>query len=212
MGAAPVPKAPRVPEAGLVHPTARLRESAMGRWCELSAGASLAYSTLGDWSYLMEGVQVAHAAIGRFCAVAAGTRINAPNHPMERASLHRFTYVPEYYFAGEARDAAFFAGRAAARVTVGNDVWIGNGVTVLPGVAVGDGAVLAAGAVVTRDVEPYAIVAGVPARFLRWRFPPEVAARLAALAWWNWPEARLRAALLDFRTLPVEAFLARYGG
>ncbi len=209
---APAPKPPRVPEAGLVHRTAKLRESRIGRWCELSEGAGLAYSTLGDWSYLMEGAQAAHAAIGKFCAVAAGARINAPNHPMERASLHRFTYVPEYYFAGEARDAGFFAARAAARVAIGNDVWIGHGVTVMPGVSVGDGAVLAAGAVVTRDVEPYAVVAGVPARFLRWRFPPEVAARLAALAWWDWPEERLRGALGDFRELSAEAFLARHGG
>ena len=81
--------------------------------------------------------------------------------------------------AGEERDAAFFAARAGARVSIGNDVWIGHGATVLPGVSVGDGAVLAAGAVVTRNVAPYAVVAGVPARFLRWRFPPEVAARLA---------------------------------
>ena len=209
---ADAPKPSRVPEAGIIHPTARLRESRVGRWCELSEGASLSYSTLGDWSYLMEGVQVAHAAIGKFCAVAAGARINAPNHPMERASLHRFTYVPEYYFAGEARDAGFFAARAAARVTVGNVVWVGHGVTVLPGVSVGDGAVLAAGAVVTRDVEPYAVAAGVPARFLRWRFPPETAARLAALAWWDWPEEQLRGALGDFRDLPVEVFLARHSG
>lgn len=202
--------APRVPEAGLVHPSAKLRESRIGRWCEVSAGASLAYSTLGDWSYLMEGVQVAHAEIGKFCAIAAGARINPPNHPMERASQHRFSYVPEYYFEDAQRDAAFFAARAAARVAIGNDVWIGHGVTVLPEVTVGDGAVLAAGAVVTRDVAPYAIVAGVPARQLRWRFPPEIAARLRALGWWDWPVERLRAAVADFRALPVEVFLARY--
>ena len=93
---------------------------------------------------------------------------------------------------------------------VGHDTWIGHGVTILPGVTIGDGAVVGSGAVVTKDVEPYTIVAGVPAKFMRRRFEPQIAARMQALAWWDWDHASLRAALDDFRNLSAEAFLKRY--
>ncbi len=95
-------------------------------------------------------------------------------------------------------------------VEIGNDVWIGHAATVLPGVCVGDGAVIGAGAVVTRDVPDFAIVAGVPARLLRYRFDPDLCTRLQRLAWWNWSHAQLQAALDDFRSLPIRTFCERY--
>ena len=88
--------------------------------------------------------------------------------------------------------------------------WIGHGVTVLPGITIGHGAVVAAGAVVTKDVPPYAVVAGVPARFLKWRFAPEISTRIIALAWWDWEHDRLAQAVDDMRALSVEAFLEKY--
>jgi serine acetyltransferase len=81
---------------------------------------------------------------------------------------------------------------------------------VLPGRAIGDGAVIAAGAIVTKDVAPYTIVGGNPAKLLKRRFAPEIAARLSALAWWDWDHEKLRAALPDFRALAIEAFLEKY--
>jgi carbonic anhydrase/acetyltransferase-like protein (isoleucine patch superfamily) len=89
-------------------------------------------------------------------------------------------------------------------------VWIGHGAIVLPGRSVGTGAVIAAGAVVTKDVVPYAIVAGNPARVVRLRFSEPIAARLERLKWWDWSHERLRAALTDFRQLPIERFLDKY--
>jgi hypothetical protein len=129
---------------------------------------------------------------------------------MERASQAHFTYRASAYFPGEEDEAAFFDRRRAAAVTIGHDVWIGHGAIVLPGRRIGHGAVIAAGAVVVRDVAPYEIVGGLPARLLKRRFSPAIAARLEALAWWDWDHERLRAALPDFRALSIEAFLDRH--
>lgn len=193
-----------------IHPSATLRDSTIGARCELLERCAVEYSTIGDASYLGHDCQVADATIGKFCAIAAHVRIGPPNHPMERPSLHRFTYVPEYYDASKQRDAAFFAARRAARATIGNDVWIGHGVTVLAGVTVGDGAVLAAGAVVAKDVAPYTIVGGVPGRMIRERFSRDIAARLAQIAWWDWPFEVVMQRLADFRTDDVAAFCDRW--
>jgi phosphonate metabolism protein (transferase hexapeptide repeat family) len=133
-------------------------------------------------------------------------------HPMERASLHHFTYRSRWYFDGEEDDAQFFAWRAGNAITIGHDTWIGHGAVVMPGVTIGTGAIVGSNAVVTRDVPDYAIAVGVPARVIRQRFPDGIAARLLQLRWWDWDHERLRVALPDFRALGIEAFLERYEG
>jgi phosphonate metabolism protein (transferase hexapeptide repeat family) len=193
-----------------VHETVRLREANIGRRCEVLQNTRIEYAFLGDYSYLGENCDVADAAIGKFTAIANSVRIGAPNHPMARASQHRFTYCPEYYDATAARDRDFFAERRGDRVIVGNDVWIGHAAILLPGVTVGDGAVIAAGAVVSRDVAPYTIVGGVPARAIRRRFPDHVAASLRRITWWDWPDELIFERLGDFRSEAIEQFCERY--
>ncbi|MRT42260.1 acetyltransferase [Enterobacteriaceae bacterium RIT702] len=195
----------------VIDPSVRMRETQIGAQCEVLAETYIEYCELGDFSYLGEHCCVADAQIGRFTAIANHVRIGAPNHPMDRASQHRFTYCPEYYDGQAERDNSFFAERRADRVIIGNDVWIGHGVIVLPGVTVGDGAVLAAGAVVTKDVPPYTIVGGVPAKVIRARFAADIAAQLQAIAWWNWPLEKLMTNLADFQSSDLRTFCQRHG-
>lgn len=200
---------PKIGET-VIDPSVRLRETQIGRRCEVLCNTRIEYASLGDYSYLGEHCDVADAEIGRFCAIANMVRIGAPNHPMERPSQHRFTYVPEYYEQSAVRDTGFFSGRRAARVIIGHDVWIGHAAIVLPGVTIGDGAVIAAGAVVSKDVAPYTIVGGVPARQIRERFTRDIAAKLSAIAWWNWPDEKLFAEVRSFQTGDIELFCERF--
>jgi phosphonate metabolism protein (transferase hexapeptide repeat family) len=194
----------------LVHPTAEIRDSRLGAYTEVGARTRLLEVALGDYSYIVNDSEVAYTTFGKFCSVAAMTRVNPGNHPMARATQSHVTYRASAYFPGERDEDEFFAWRRASLVVIGHDVWIGHGAIILPGRTVGTGAVVGAGAVVTKDVEPYAIVAGNPARVIRPRFPAAVARRLLRLAWWDWDHDQLRAALPDFRQLSIESFLEKY--
>lgn len=194
----------------VIDPTAKVRQATLGRYTEIGARTSFAESSLGDYSYVVNDADVIYTTIGKFCSIAAHTRINPGNHPMQRASQSHFSYRASAYFDDAEDDADFFAWRRSTPVTIGHDVWIGHGAIILPGRTIGTGAVVAGGAVVTKHVPDYTIVAGNPARAVRRRFPEAIAERLKTLAWWDWDHERLRGALQDFRTLSVEAFLERY--
>lgn len=203
---------PRLTEDPLIHPDCDLTATTLGRFTEVGRGTRMSHTTLGDYSYCDRACDIANADIGRFANIAAHVRIGATDHPMDRAALHHFMYRSADYWDDAEPDAAFFAHRLSRRAVIGHDTWIGHAAMVKPEVTVGHGAIVAAGAIVTRDVAPYTIVAGNPARLLRHRQPPDIAERLIALAWWDWDHARLRAALDDFRSLDAPAFLARHGG
>ena len=204
--------AARLSESPTLDPTARVTACRLGRYTEVGARTRLSDTEFGDYSYISEDGEVIYTQVGKFTSIAASVRINPGNHPMERASQAHFTYRARAYWPEEADEAAFFDRRRASPVTVGHDVWIGHGVVILPGRTVGDGAVIGAGAIVTRDVAPYTIVVGNPARPVRERFPAPIAERLRRLAWWDWDHERLRQALPDFRSLAIEEFLERHGG
>ena len=195
----------------LIHPTAQVSQSILGRYVEVEERSSLAETDLGDYSYVMQDCSIWCARIGKFVNIAASVRINAPNHPTWRATLHHFTYRAGDYFENADNETKFFDWRREHAVSIGHDVWIGHGATVLPGVCIGNGAVVGAGAVVSRDVAPYTIVGGVPARLIRNRFDEDIAGRMDRLGWWDWTHDRLFAALKDFQELTAANFLDRYG-
>ncbi|WP_299739630.1 chloramphenicol acetyltransferase [uncultured Roseobacter sp.] len=185
-------------------------EAQFGRFVEIGAGSRVAYSVIGDYSYCDRACDIANADVGKFANIASFVRIGATDHPMDRASLHHFMYRSSDYWDDADHDADWFAHRRARRATIGHDTWIGHNAQIKPEVTVGHGAVVASGAIVTRSVDPYTIVAGVPARPIRDRQPVAIADRMMALGWWDWDHDRLRDALEDFRALPAEAFLEKY--
>ena len=187
-----------------------ITESTFGAYTWIAEGTRVAYSDVGDYSYCDRNCDIANARIGKFSNIASSVRIGATDHPLDRASLHHFMYRSSDYWPDAEIDTEFFIRRRARLSHVGHDTWIGHNAQVKPEVTVGHGAVVAAGAVVTKDVPPYMIVAGVPAKPIRARQPVAVAERLIALAWWNWDHAQLRAALGDFRAMSAEAFLEKY--
>jgi phosphonate metabolism protein (transferase hexapeptide repeat family) len=195
-----------------VHASSQLRETKLGVFTDIAERVNLAECDVGDYSYIERHVEAIYTTIGKFCAVAAGARLNALNHPMERISQHKITYRPNEYFVYAKVDKAFREKRQNARVVIGHDVWIGHGAIVLPGISIGHGAVVAAGAVVTKNVEPYAVVAGVPAKRIKWRFEKLIRERIIALAWWDWEQERLMAAVTDMQAMTVEEFLEKYEG
>jgi chloramphenicol O-acetyltransferase type B len=158
----------------------------------------LSRTKLGRFTYIA-GASISNASVGQFCSIGPETKIGGfGRHPIDWATTH-----PVFYSTRKQAGVSFVETdhfeEDAERVEIGNDVWIGANVLIMDGVRIGDGAIIAAGAVVNRDVDPYSIVGGVPAKLIRHRFPSSVIERFLKLKWWDWPEAELRRRAAQFR-------------
>lgn len=161
-------------------------------------------------------------SIGAFCSFATGVCVHG-NHPMEYITTHPMLYkgspnaplesqlpYEEYhdapwYFAGVQPKGTI---KGEKRITIGNDVWLGRNVVVIDS-NIGNGVIAGAGAIITQDVPDYAIVVGVPARIIRYRYNPEQIAALNKIKWWDWSDEEIRERFDDFY-LPIDEFIQKY--
>ncbi len=142
--------------------------------------------------------------IGKFCSIACGARFlfNSANHAMGSLSTYPFPLFFEEWELERRNVAAAWDNKGD--IVIGNDVWIGYEAVVLAGVTVGDGAIIGARALVTRDVAPYTVVGGVPAKAIKKRFSDETIAALLEMKWWDWPRARIKENLQAIQSGCVE--------
>ncbi len=193
----------------LIGKGANVRDSSLGYACEIGERCEVVNTVMDDYSYISRDSDIINSFVGKFCSIAAHTRINPGNHPLERAAMHHFTYRASRYGFGE-DEPSFFEWRAASPVRIGHDVWVGHGAVIMAGVSIGNGAAIGAGAIVTKDVPAFSIAVGNPAKVIRKRFNDELIEKLERLAWWDWPAETLAERLVDFRALSTEQFVNKY--
>ena len=168
--------------------------------------------TIGDLTYgiptIMHWGEKATLNIGKFCSIASDVTIFlGGNHRTDWVSTYPFNVLN-----GPFPNARNVAGHPSTKgdVVIGNDVWIGWGATILSGVTIGNGAVIAAKAVVTKDVPPYAIVAGNPAQIVKYRFSKEVINSLEKIQWWNWPIEKINSNIRKICNSDMNAFVKEH--
>ena len=150
--------------------------------CFIGPFAKMYHTKIGDYTRLRHFCTTAYAEIGKFCSIASGSKIGIAGHPSNLLSTNSIFYLDNSLNRKFKNDIKY---TPYSKITVGNDVWIGEKCLIMPGVNIGNGAIIAAHAVVTKDVPPYAIVGGVPAKVIKYRFSNDVIEKLQEIRWWH---------------------------
>jgi acetyltransferase-like isoleucine patch superfamily enzyme len=167
-----------------------LHRTSLGFGCWIGSECRLIDTAVGDGSYLSEGGRFDGCVFGKYCSVGPQVLAGFGEHPTDLVSTHPAFYATVAEHPQGLSAHSHFCGRKT--IHVGNDVWIGARAFLRDGVTIGDGAVIGAGAVVVKDVAPYVIVGGVPARPLRQRFPADTIEALLRIRWWDWPREEVK--------------------
>jgi len=167
-----------------IYPGVRVASSSnLGTYVVLFKNVVLTNSFVGDYSFVQKDSMINNADIGRFCSIAMNVVIGPGQHPVDFVSSHPSFYSTTQPVARTFSDKEYY--EPFKRVIIGNDVWIGHNAIVMDGIRVGNGAIIAAGAVVTKNVPDYAIVGGVPAKLIKYRFRDNVIQKLLQSQWWE---------------------------
>lgn len=179
--------------------SARVEYSQISRKAKIWKNTKVFHSKVEDYSYIGPETKLTHAEIGKFCSIAGDCIIGIGNHTLDYISSSSiFTERrngTEMSWVNQDKNAANYR-----KVRIGNDVWIGTRAIIMGGVTIGDGAVIGAGAVVTKNVPPYSIVGGVPAKVIRYRFSESQINMLLNFKWWDLPEDTLKSNIQLFQT------------
>jgi acetyltransferase-like isoleucine patch superfamily enzyme len=181
------------------------KDSRLANYNVLFEGAHLLDSTVGDHTYLQMGATALSCDIGKYCSIAMRTYIGLPQHLMSEVSSHPIFYLKNTPLVR--KFCKVDRVDSNPRTSIAHDVWIGHGALVMAGVRIGVGAVVGAGSVVTHDVPDYAIVGGVPARVIRYRFDEPIRNRLLTSRWWELPDEWLEEHV-DLFSRPAELMIA----
>ncbi|GEQ22294.1 hypothetical protein CBU02nite_28000 [Clostridium butyricum] len=149
-------------------------------------------TSIGAETYIGRYTEVVDSKIGKYCSIAQGCRIGLYNHYLDSVTTHPFLNHKSYGFIDKDYFPQDNIDNTREDVIIGNDVYIGTNVVILRGVKIGDGAVVGAGAIVTKDVPPYAIVVGNPAKVMRYRFGNDQIEQLLKIQWWNWSKEKIQ--------------------
>lgn len=198
----------------ILHSNSRVCRGSVLEGNNLIGCNSIISGHLGRGSYLGENCMI-RGYVGRYCSISNGVRVVIGKHPTERyVSTHPcfystrkqagFTYVEDSLFE-EVKYA-----KDKYHVVIGNDVWIGENALIYGGVTIGDGAIVAAGAIVNKDVSPYTIVGGIPAKVLRKRFLDEQIKELLEIKWWDFSESEILEQITKY--MDIDSFLSIYRG
>lgn len=166
-----------------------LRNCKIDKTAKVCTGSNCIDVQMGRYSYMGKNNSVANAKIGAFCSIASYCAIGGGAHPIDMVSTSPIFYAGKNIFG---RNFGNIRTELNRPVVIGNDVWIGENAFINDGLTIGDGAIIGAHSVVTRDVPPYAIVAGAPAKLIRYRFTEDKVEKLLDIKWWDWSEEELK--------------------